>query len=454
MAKIIIFDLDGVLIDSKDIHYNALNKALCDIDAKYKISFEDHIKIYNGLPTKEKLKILSEKTNLDKSTFDIINKNKQTYTFDMLNDVSEDIELIDLFKLIKNNNIKICVASNSIRKTVELILTKLNIIDLVDYIVSNEDVKNPKPFPEMYWKCMSEFNAIPKDVVIFEDSIIGKIAVLDSGASLVEIKDRKDLTLEKINNAINILKYSKHSVLNKKINIVIPMAGKGSRFLDAGFSFPKPLIDINGMPMIELVVNNIALEGNYIFIVRKDHYEKYNLFEMLTRIVPDCKIITVDEEQSGAASTCLHAKNYINTEDPLFIINSDQYIDWNPKEFLYNNVIKNLDGSILLFKSTHPKWSYAKLDEFGMVVEVAEKVVISDNATVGGYYWGSGHNFVKYAEQMIEKNIRVNNEFYVCPVYNEAIKDNKKIGSYFINKMYGLGTPEDLEKFMRFYNND
>lgn len=454
MSKLIIFDLDGVLVDSKDIHFNALNLALKDIDQKYVINIEDHLKIYNGLPTKEKLKILSEKTGLDKDLFEKINKQKQEYTFEMLNEIKEDVELKNLISTVKQNNIKVCVASNSIKKTIELILSKLNIIDLIDYIVSNEDVEYPKPFPEMYWKCMSKFGCIPKDVVIFEDSIIGKIAVLDSGANLIEIENRDDLNLDKINKAIKILKESKHSVLNKKINVVIPMAGKGSRFIDAGFSFPKPLIDINGMPMIELVVKNIAIDGNYIFIVRKDHYEKYNLFEMLNRIVPGCKIIQVDEKQNGAASTCLFASDIIDNESPLFIINSDQYIDWSPKEFLYNNVIKDLDGSILMFKSTHPKWSYAKIDEFGMVTEVAEKRVISDNATVGGYYWKHGSDFIKYANSMINKNITVNNEFYVCPVYNEAISDNKKIGSFFIKKMHGLGTPEDLNIFLRNINND
>jgi dTDP-glucose pyrophosphorylase len=111
-----------------------------------------------------------------------------------------------------------------------------------------------------------------------------------------------------------------------------------------------------------------------------------------------------------------------------------------------------IDGGILTFKATHPKWSYAKLDDNGFVSEVAEKKVISDNATVGVYFWKQGSDYVKYAEQMIAKNIRVNNEFYVCPVFNEAIADGKKIRVKEISKMWGIGTPEDLNNFLSNYH--
>ena len=120
---------------------------------------------------------------------------------------------------------------------------------------------------------------------------------------------------------------------------------------------------------------------------------------------------------------------------------------------MYQFVNADVDGGILTFESTHPKWSYAKLGNNGFVSEVAEKNPISTNATVGVYYWKHGQDYVKYAEQMIEENIRVNNEFYVCPVYNQAIKDKKKIKIKEIEKMWGLGTPEDLETFLQFNDN-
>ena len=170
---------------------------------------------------------------------------------------------------------------------------------------------------------------------------------------------------------------------------------------------------------------------------------------MLNLIAPKCNIIPIEGVTEGAACTVLLAKKFIDNDNPLLLANSDQFIDWNSHDFFYTTENSATDGTILTFKSTHPKWSFAKLDHHGFVTEVAEKKPISDMATVGIYYWNKGSNFVKYAEQMINKNIRVNNEFYVCPVYNEAILDNKKIRVHNISQMYGLGTPEDLNVFLK-----
>ena len=131
--------------------------------------------------------------------------------------------------------------------------------------------------------------------------------------------------------------------------------------------------------------------------------------------------------------------------------NSDQFVEWDSNQFMYSMIGDTIDAGMTTFKSTHPKWSYARLDDKGFVCEVAEKNPISDIATVGIYYWSKGSDYVKYAEQMIDKDIRVNNEFYVCPVFNQAIQDNKKIKTFDIEKMWGLGTPEDLQHYLNNY---
>jgi dTDP-glucose pyrophosphorylase len=232
------------------------------------------------------------------------------------------------------------------------------------------------------------------------------------------------------------------------INILIPMAGAGTRFEKAGYTFPKPLIEVKGQPMIQVVVDSLNIQGSYIFIAQKTHYEKYNLKDTLNLIAPNCSVVIADGLTEGAACTTLLAKNYINTDTPLLLANSDQYVEWDSSEFMWSMMADNVDGGILVFESAHPKWSFAKLNEQNLVCEVAEKKPISNIATVGIYYWTHGNDFVKYAEQMIFNNNRVNNEFYVCPVYNEAIQDNKKIRIYNIEKMWGLGTPEDLDIFL------
>ena len=227
------------------------------------------------------------------------------------------------------------------------------------------------------------------------------------------------------------------------------MAGEGSRFTKAGYTFPKPLIEINKKPMIQFVIENLSLEANYIFLVRKEHEKKYNITSLLKVLAPSCKIVIVNKLTEGAASTTLLAKKIIDNKNPLIIANSDQFIDWNSSKSMYKFMSKKNDAAILTFKSIHPKWSYARTDKYGNVLEVAEKKVISDNATVGVYFWKKGSDYVKYAKQMIKKNIRVNNEFYVCPVFNEAIKDKKKIIIEEVSEMWGLGTPEDLNNFLK-----
>jgi dTDP-glucose pyrophosphorylase len=232
------------------------------------------------------------------------------------------------------------------------------------------------------------------------------------------------------------------------MNILIPMAGNGSRFSQAGYTLPKPLIDVQGKPMIQVVVDCMNLDANYIFIVQKEHREKYDLDFVLNSITKNCQIVETDGVTEGAACTALLAKEYINNDEQLIISNSDHFIDWDSAQFLEKMQTENLDGGILTFEANHPKWSYVKTDSDGFINQVAEKEVISNHATAGIYYWKHGKCFVECAEQMISKNIRVNNEFYVCPVFNQAIECGSKIKTFDVNKMWGLGTPEDLRYFL------
>lgn len=453
MIKLIIFDLDGVLVETKKIHYDALNKALLDIDSKYIITETEHLSKYDGLNTYKKLDLLSKEKGLPTTHFQPIWLSKQFHTSQMLLQLTPDNRITEILKKLKNSNFKLAVASNSIRETVKITLLKLGFLEYIDFYLSNEDVKNPKPNPELYLKAMIEAGVSPKETLIIEDSIIGRSAANSSGGNLYGINCPSDLIFENIMNHIHSINtnYKKPKWQGGKMNILIPMAGAGSRFEKAGYTFPKPLIDVRGKPMIQWVIDNLNVEAKYIFIVQKKHFKKYNLKDTINNFCPNNEIVQIDSITEGAACTTLLAKSYIDNDQSLIIANSDQFVEWDSDDFMYNCSASNLDANILAFKSTHPKWSYAKLNEFGYVTEVAEKKPISDMATVGIYYWRRGSDYVKYAEQMINKNIRVNNEFYVCPVFNEAIQDGKKIRTYNIEKMWGLGTPEDLEHFLKNY---
>ena len=234
------------------------------------------------------------------------------------------------------------------------------------------------------------------------------------------------------------------------LNIVVPMAGRGSRFSNAGYKMPKPLIDVHGHYMIEYVTKNLTpqIEHRFIYICQEEHLEKYQLEKYLRQIAPNCVVVTVDHITEGAACTVLLAEEYINSNDPLMIANSDQYIDTDINHYLRQ--MNNHDGLIMTMPANDPKWSFIKVDEKNLVSMVREKEVISNEATVGVYNYKHGKDFVKYAHLMIGKNIRVNNEFYVAPVYNEMIDAGMKITYFDVGeKMYGLGTPEDLSEFLK-----
>ena len=451
MIKLIIFDLDGVLLDAKQIHYDALNEVLAD---SYKITWDEHISKYDGLKTKEKLNLLSKEKDLPEHLHNEIWTKKQNITHEKLSNLVPNTKLLDQITQLSKANYKIAICSNSIRKTIYGAVCKLQIIKYIDLIISNEDVEKSKPYPEMYWKAMISFGVLPKETLIIEDSPHGLLAAKRSGSNIYRVKNSNDLSnsnLFQIIDSYNTRSNDQIMWQDSKLNVLIPMAGAGSRFEKAGYTFPKPLIDVRGKPMIQWVVDNLNVEAKYIFIVQKSHFEKYNLKDTLNNFCPNNEIVQVEGITEGAACTTLLAKQYIDKDEPLIIANSDQFVEWNNEEFIYTSTASDLDGNILTFKSTHPKWSYAKLDQLGYVTEVAEKRPISDVATVGIYYWRRGSDYVKYAEQMIVKNIRVNNEFYVCPVFNEAIGDGKRIRTFNIEKMWGLGTPEDLEHFLKNY---
>ena len=234
------------------------------------------------------------------------------------------------------------------------------------------------------------------------------------------------------------------------MKILIPMAGEGSRFAKEGYTFPKPLIDVNGKPMIQAVVENLDFDAEYIFLVRKEHLKKYaGLEKTLQRITNNkCKIVEVDSLTEGAACTALLAKKIINCDDDLLIANSDQIIEYSLDNFKTLKNMTNVDAIVFSFNAVHPKWSFVKVNSRGIATEVVEKNPISDIATCGIYWYRKGSDFVKYAEAMIEKNIRVNNEFYIAPVYNELILDGKVLIPYYVHEMHGIGTPEDLNNYL------
>ena len=237
------------------------------------------------------------------------------------------------------------------------------------------------------------------------------------------------------------------------LNIVIPMAGRGQRFVEAGYTVPKPLIPVHGTPMIDLVVANVRPRGEhrFIFICQKEHIDQFSLKSHLEELAPGCVVVEIPYVTEGAACTVLLAEEHIDNDEPLMIVNSDQYIRYSIEDYLAMQQ-GAADGLIMTMEADDPKWSFVRLGPAGEVLGVVEKQVVSNEATVGIYNFRHGKDFVRAARRMIEKDLRVNNEFYVAPVYNELIEEGKQIGLCNIGSveggMYGLGTPADLDVFL------
>jgi len=236
------------------------------------------------------------------------------------------------------------------------------------------------------------------------------------------------------------------------VRVVVPAAGEGNRFRNAGFALPKPFIDVLNRPMIERVLDNVRPSGARVHVLlRTEHTAS---FPEITQKLADhgARIHTISALTEGTVCTLLLARREFDDEKPLLVANSDQLVDFSVNSYVQDCLDRGLDGSILVFREPNrdTKWSYAQVDKNGLVIRVAEKKAISDLATVGIYFFTRGASFVDAAMDMIARNDRVNNEFYTCPVYNYMIANGLQIGVYEVSAMamHGLGTPDDLSAYL------
>lgn len=448
--KAVIFDLDGVLWDSRVTHFKSLNKAISEIAPGFEISDRDQATIFEGLPTSEKLALLTKNRGLPNELHQAIWERKQTLTQMEIGLIKPSERLHELFVNLSKSDLLIGVATNARRATATEALKRLGLYCLVTHIQAGDEVANPKPHPEIYWVTMSRLGVLPSETIVVEDSALGREAATHSGAIIAAVNGPEDVTEQLIMEKINMAGKKRIPWVDKNLNVVIPMAGLGKRFADAGYSFPKPLIDVNGKPMIQRVVDSLNFEeARFIFVANSSHAEKYHLAALLDQVAPGHELLLVDNLTRGAAETVLVAEELIDSSAPLVIANSDQLIDWDANQIMFGWQSTRVDAGVLVFESTHPKWSFVRLDQSDNVVEVAEKKPISNIATVGVYYFRHGSSFVHAAKEMIRTNQTVNGEFYVAPTLNELVKQGKRVVTAPVEKMWGLGTPEDLDTYFR-----
>lgn len=437
MIKCVLLDLDGVLADATEWHYRALNQALLETGLK-PIPYDEHLKYYNGLPTATKLDVMRSKgIDISPSLEIDLRTRKQKNTVQCIQEYcTPSPEKLELLKALKKTSCKLGVCTNAVQETLDLILKKSELQGF-DLTLSNQDVTNPKPSPEIYLQAMERLEVSPEETLIIEDSPKGEKAAIASGAHVLKVEGFAEVTSERVLREIARISY-------KNLQILIPMAGRGSRFARVGYTLPKPLIPVLGKPMIQHVIDNLHTENTkWLFVALKDHINQYPDLQTL----PGEMIAQIGHKQGAACSASL-AFEHLDLDAPIMMANSDQFIDMNILDFLTAGV--GCDGAIMTFKSEHPKWSYARVDSEGYIDQVKEKVVISDNATSGIYLWNRAGDFIAGVNDMIAAGDTHNNEYYVAPSFNYCIKRGKKYRLMEIkrNAMWGLGTPEDLIRFV------
>jgi len=471
MIKAIFFDLDGVLFEGSKFHRDLFLMTVERFGIKGVDEFF-HEEYLEGLSTKQKIDILIQKGLLaPQNKMDFFDIKQNLTEIALCSEQKSNQYLISLLQILKERRYRIVCVSNSITATVRKSLYLTGILELFDSIYGNESCTRPKPSPEPYLNAFQKEVLTPNEVLILEDSVHGRTAAYSSGAHVLPIVDPTDVTLDKILKAIHLVNKEKMSEEKKKIHIVVPMAGLGSRFSKAGYTIPKPFIPVFGKPMIQWVIDNMKVKPEvygdisvetpwalkFHFIVQQAHLDAYDFDALCKSCAIDYTITPITSVTEGAACSVLLAKEHINNDEPLVTVNSDQFLEWNQNEFYRAVCNEGFDGCISVFEQNNPsdvKWSYSKTDSKGVVTEVAEKKYISNWATTGIYGWKHGSDYVRYAEEMITKNIRVNGEFYVCPVYNEAITAGGVFRNLCCKKIWGLGVPEDLEKFLKEYSHE
>lgn len=432
---LIAFDLDGTLIEARDVHYRCFNSAL-ELAGVEPISYDEHLRRFDGLPSAKKMQILIDEGRMPDHAWRAVESEKRRLTIESIVPDGPIERISRLFDGLRAAGHRTAVVSNARWETVGRIVDTLRISP--DVVISNEDVARPKPNPEGYLRAMVQAGESPATTLVLEDAPAGKIAARASGARLVPVFDPEDLTLEEVMRYI-------HG--GTSFDVVMPMAGEGKRFRDAGYVLPKPLVSVEGTPMAGVATNTLGLrEARYVYLVSSSHLRDWATGPYLRSLAKDVEIVEVDRLTEGAACTVLLARDLINHDRPVVVANCDQWLSWDPDAALHRMVSLRAISSVLTFDGDgSKKWSYAKVNDQGIVLETAEKQPISDRALCGVFMYRRGRDLVESLDHMIRLDDRTNGEFYVAPSLNylpgQIIEQRAE--------MRGLGTPEDLEVFLR-----
>uniref|UniRef100_A0A6C0D058 Nucleotidyl transferase domain-containing protein n=1 Tax=viral metagenome TaxID=1070528 RepID=A0A6C0D058_9ZZZZ len=454
-SKVIVFDLDGVLVESKEIHYIALNNAISSIAGdQFIIKRNEHEMIYDGLSTNQKLNILSQQKGLLHELHKKIWNLKQDITLELCKtDISEDKNIILTLTTLKSLGFAISVASNCIRASVIVLLQSIGIFDLIDAFFSNEDVIEPKPAPDIYIKAANAFGVSPTSIIVIEDSTKGFEAATRARANLIKVDGPHEITCEYL--IPKIIKYEKDKI---DVNIIFPLAKAPHEFWISGcdinaIEVPLWLADSGGMPIIEVIIKNLntsCINPQFIFIVRSSHIKRFNLYSLFPKICEYAKCIIIPVEYTiGAVDSVLYASEYIDNSTPILISDGTVYFNWPESVYGIDSLInQDCEGSILVHQSNDQNWSYVNLNNDNETVNsVSVRTVTSELACIGVYFWKNGYNFVNDAKKVMSKTTREWGVHYIVEVINESLQHNSKFNAINVPKFWMLRSIQEISQF-------
>jgi CTP:molybdopterin cytidylyltransferase MocA len=237
------------------------------------------------------------------------------------------------------------------------------------------------------------------------------------------------------------------------MDVLVLMAGDSQRFEEAGYGYPKNLVEIDGLALVERVVACLAplteAGARLVFVVRRSEADAFHTDEVLRLLVPEAMVVTVPNLESGAACAALLAIEQVDPEQPLLVFNGDQIVAADLNAVVADFGARDLDGGVVVFRAVHPRWSYVRTGPDGLVVEAAEKRPISTLATAGTYYFRRGADFFEAAMAMVRKDAHVQGRFFVCPAFNELVLRQRRVGVHEIDRAdyFSLATPQGVSAY-------
>ncbi len=453
--KLCIFDVDGVLLDGRSVHLRAFNDALrfYGLPGVTEAFHDEHL---DSLSTRGKLQKLrqlldtplleGEEPMYPVELDEKVDARKKELTEEAFSRLEQDDRLVRLFSWLRMQGAAIAVASNARQSSVEMVLDRLGLSQFVGHIATPTDGRLAcKPATDLYVDCMEWAACPPSETLILEDSPVGLKGARATGATVLPVFHHLDVDIRLLRRFWQTGKTG--------TTVLIPMAGEGKRFKDAGYALPKPFVDVAGKPMIERVVESLGMpEAQHVFLARSEQRELYTHSALTGQLGKGPRALEVTSLTEGAACTTLLAEDLIDPDDRLVIANSDQLLEWDADRFLQRMSLAAADGGIATFRdpTRNPKWSYVEtsITDESRVTRVVEKRAVSDRATCGVYFWNRARDYFESVRNMMDAGDRTNGEFYVAPSFNHLDDPDALILARDVKAMHGLGTPEDLQVYV------